>query len=89
MPYARNVSKHDSLGVPMAKFTVYLTQTVSTSVEVEADDREEAIEQALQSDAMPPGLCAYCSGYGRPWNMDMAGDWDVSEVTDADGNEVK
>lgn len=64
----------------MATYTVHLTTTVSTSIEVEAEDRDAAIESAFQSDQMPSGLCAYCTGYGQKWNLDMAGDWDVDEV---------
>ena len=38
----------------MAKFHVFMTAVVSTTVEVEAEDREEAIEKAYEKGT--PGL---------------------------------
>lgn len=59
----------------MAAYIVHLTSTVSTAVQVEADDKAAAIEAALVADT--PTLCAYCSGYGQAHNLEMSGEWDV------------
>lgn len=71
----------------MAKFTVYLTTTASTSIQVEAEDREEAIEKA-ESVGMPT-ICAQCSGMGGDQNLDLSDVWDVDEVCDERGNVVE
>jgi hypothetical protein len=64
----------------MAKFTVHLSTTASTTVEVEADSAEEAAEAAYLADL--PRLNATIS------NLDLSDVWDVDEVTDEDGNNV-
>ena len=44
----------------MAKYRVYLQTVASTSVEVEADDKDAALEAALSGEM--PTICALCSG---------------------------
>jgi hypothetical protein len=70
----------------MAKYTVYLTATASTSVEVDAEDRDDAIEKALSANM--PTICAQCSGWGREYSLEIADNWDFSEVEDQNGNIV-
>lgn len=68
----------------MPKFIVHLTQTVSCAVEVEADDYDAAIDAAFDSpDA--PGSITY-GAFGRA-SVD-GGDWEVTAVSDENGNEV-
>src|SRR5690606_22745350 len=62
---------------PMSTYRIYLTQTASCSVEVEADDFEEATEKAY--DLVPSGLCAHCSGWGQSVGIDLGGGWEVDE----------
>lgn len=59
----------------MPKYRVYLETVASTTVEIEADDKDAAYEAALSEDM--PTLCAHCSGMGQGRGMDMAGDWDL------------
>lgn len=72
----------------MTKFRVYLVTTASTVIEVEAEDGEEAVELALESENLPyaPGFADYEFGEwttaselfnGRPEN-------DYDEVADDD-----
>ncbi len=67
----------------MARYGVVLVQTASTYIEVEADDREAAVEAAI--DKAPSGLCAQCSGWGQEVGIEMAGDWELP--TELDGSE--
>lgn len=71
----------------MPEFTVHFTQTASTSVTVEADDLEAAIEAAWSQ--APSGLCHQCSSsrYGTP-GVELAGDWEPESVYDAGGKQV-
>lgn len=70
----------------MSKYTVYLTQTASCSVEVEADYYESAVDQAFEK--APSTLCAHCTGWGSPVGIDLAGYWDLDEVEDEAGRVV-
>jgi hypothetical protein len=63
----------------MSTYRLYFTQVISTSIEIEADDLESAIEAAYDSDKMPPGICAQCTGWGQPWNQDVSGEWEYDE----------
>ena len=74
------------MGDEVSTYTLYFTQTISTSVTVEADDFDSAVDAAYDSDAMPPGspLCAQCGGWGHPWSIDTSDDW----VLDESGYEV-
>jgi hypothetical protein len=64
----------------MAKFTVYLTTTASTSVEVEAETADEAIDKVYDADM--PTLCAQCSGWGSDRGLELSDAWEMSEVID-------
>lgn len=70
----------------MAKYIVYLTTTASTSVEVEAEDVDAAIDAAYDKDM--PTLSAEASGWGHDWSLDLSDVWDVSSVGDEAGNVV-
>lgn len=69
----------------MPRYRVLLQQMASTSIEVEADSPEAAIEEAYGQE---PSLCASCSGHGNPPGIDLSYDWEPSEVTDEDGETV-
>jgi hypothetical protein len=64
----------------MSTYQIVFTQVVSTSVEVEADDFDEAIDKAYVSDAMPSDnfICAQCSGWGQAYSIDT-GQWEADE----------
>lgn len=68
------------------KYRVAMVQTASTMVEVEAEDVDDAIDKAWQE--APGGLCAQCSGWGHGPGIDLAGDWEPSEVFDDQNNQV-
>ncbi len=56
----------------MPKYRVYLQTVASVSIEVEAEDKEAAIDAAFEE--APSGVCAQCSGWGRKWSLDV-GEW--------------
>lgn len=81
----------------MPEYNVYLEAGASYSVKVNTDDIHgydgsegpdtDAILDAAY-DQMPGGVCAQCSGWNRPWNLDIA-DAEASEiVTYEDGETV-
>jgi hypothetical protein len=70
----------------MAKYIVYLTTTASTSVGVEADDADAAVDAAESADM--PTLCAQCSGWGQDYSLELSDVWEMSEVTDESGDVV-
>jgi hypothetical protein len=53
----------------MSTYRIFFNQGASTSVEVEADDFEAAIEAAY--DHLPVGLCHQCAHL-----IDLSGDWE-------------
>jgi hypothetical protein len=68
----------------MAKYIVYLTTVASTSVEVEAEDSEDAAEKAGSADM--PTICAQCSGWGRDGTYLELGDvWEISGTEEKQG----
>jgi hypothetical protein len=69
----------------MPTYNVHMNQTVSTTVTVEADNPEHAIELAYKSDDMPGSMCYGAFGSA---SVDEAGDWEVAVVSDSSGNEV-
>jgi hypothetical protein len=70
----------------MSTYRIYFTNVTSTSIEVEADDLDEAIDAAYEK--LPGSICAQCSGWGNDWSRDE-GDWNHDETTYAvDGQEV-
>lgn len=62
----------------MATFTVHMVSTISTAVEVEAEDWEEALE--LGEVQTPGPLCYSCSS-----DKDDPGEWAPVEVTNDEG----
>jgi hypothetical protein len=66
----------------LTKYTVYFTKSLSTRVDVEVDDdtdEDEVVDLAYEKlgNEGPPSLCAYCVGFGQPWNQDDGGDWEL------------
>lgn len=64
----------------MANYRIFFTQTASTSVDVEAETFDGAVEAAYNE--LPRGVCAQCSGMGYGNNspgIDLSGDWDPDE----------
>src|SRR5690554_1957355 len=59
-------------------YRVHLRQTVHCAVIVKADDKEAAIDAAVQT--APTALCAVCSGWSEPWTMDLTGEWEVDRL---------
>lgn len=66
----------------MPKYRVVLETTASAYAEVEADDREAAIEAAFED---LPSLCAQCGGWGQDWSLGL-GEFDVPQ--DDDGKDA-
>lgn len=67
----------------MAKYRVYYSTSVSVGVTVEAADEDEAMDKGF--DEIPSGVCAQCSGWGQPWELELGDDWepDSAELLDA------
>ena len=61
----------------MPKYRVHLQTIAMTTVEVEADSKEDAYDKALDADM--PGICAQCSGWGRDTNLELGDQWDLGE----------
>lgn len=61
----------------MPEYTLYFTQTASSSVTVQADDLEAAENAAY--DLLPTGVCAQCAGWGRAAGVELSGDWELDE----------
>jgi hypothetical protein len=68
----------------MAKYRVHMINTVSTSVEVEAENPEAAIEAAYGSEKMPGGMTYGAFGS----NSVDDGEWEPAAVTDENHTEV-
>lgn len=61
----------------MSLYRVELVRTDSYSVEVEADDPDQALEMAYED---APSLCAHCSGMGSGTKGSVdEGEWMVPE----------
>jgi hypothetical protein len=58
----------------MPKYRVDLVTTSSFTIEVEAEDKDEAIEKAAQE---VPGICARCSGWGQDYSLELGDEWDI------------
>jgi hypothetical protein len=69
----------------MPTYTVHMTSVVSTAIRVEADDPQEAIDNAYNSDDMPGGMRPGAFGRAR---VDESGEWGAVEVSDQDGKTV-
>ncbi len=61
------------------KYAVHLVQTVSTTVEVEADTVEDALEKVYDSPDMPGGITHGAFGQAT---VDEAGEWNPVVVYD-------
>lgn len=68
----------------MPEFTVHLINTVSSSVTVEADSPEDAINKAYDSDDMPSGITVGAFGSA---SVDD-GEWIPSSVSDSNHKTV-
>ncbi len=66
------------------KYRVHLIQTVSTTVEVEADTVEAALEKVYDSPDMPGSITIGAFG---PASVDEAGEWEPVVVYGADNND--
>lgn len=69
----------------MPTYNVHLIETVSTTVTVDADSPEVAIELAYKSDDMPGSMVHGAFGSA---SVDEAGDWEAALVTNENGDEV-
>lgn len=58
----------------MAEYTVPFTTVASTTVTVEADNYDDALDAAYN--ALPTGLCAQCSGWNNPPGVEIGGEWE-------------
>jgi hypothetical protein len=71
----------------MAKARVYLETTISFTATVEVPDSipEEEREDYARDQAhnMVSGICAQCSGWGKPWSKDE-GEYESIEGDDVD-----
>jgi hypothetical protein len=69
----------------MPKYTVYLTKTVSATVEVEAATMDKAVGECWNAEAMPGNM-----RYGAFGTQAMVGEseWKILEVIDEDGKVV-
>lgn len=61
----------------MPRYVVCLATTASTTVVVDAEDEDAAAESALEGDM--PTLCAHCSGWNQPHNLELNDVWDVEK----------
>lgn len=69
----------------MPKFKVHITQTVSTTVEVEADDVQDALDSWYHSPDAPGSITHGAFG---GVTVDEAGEWGAVAVYDDTGEEV-
>lgn len=60
----------------MAKYTIPLSGYASATLTIETDetDPENILEEALSAGV--PGICAQCSGWGRPYSIDLGDEWE-------------
>lgn len=71
----------------MPTFDMSFTTTTSTTVKIEAETLEEAIQEAYKEGF--PGLCSQCSGYGQGHNLELGDDWEIdNRSVDQDGDPV-
>lgn len=66
------------------KYRVQLRKMLWTTVEVEADDEDAAIDAAF--DGALPSLCAQCCGWGQEFSVDE-GEWDFPDDVPANDDE--
>lgn len=63
----------------MPTYSVHIIQTVSTSVEVEADSVEEVLEKYYDSPGMPASITVGAFGAA---SVDEAGEWEPVAIYD-------
>ena len=68
----------------MQEYTVYFSTTAETSIKVEAEDIEEAIEKAYEKEF--PTLSANASGWGQNWWLELSDVWEPNSVEYEDEN---
>ena len=61
----------------MPKYRVYLQTVASTTIEVEAEDKDDAYDKATSGDL--PTICAQCSGWGNSQNLDLGDVWEIPQ----------
>lgn len=61
----------------MPKYRVYLQTVASTTIEVEAEDKNDAYEVATSG--RMPTICAQCSGWGKDQNLDLNDVWEIPD----------
>lgn len=62
----------------MPKYRVYLQTVATTTVEVEADSKDDAYDKAVNEPM--PRICAQCSGWGNDQNLELNSDaWDIDQ----------
>lgn len=72
----------------MSTYRIYFNTGALTTIQVEAEDLESAIDAAY--DELPSGLCAQCAGWGSQPGIDLGDDWEVDESCyEVDGEYVE
>ena len=66
----------------MPKYRVYLQVVAETVIEVEADDKDDAYDKAMNEPT--PRICAQCSGWGNGQNLQLGDDWDIDQQRGVD-----
>jgi len=62
----------------MPKYQVSMPKIIWLTIDVEADDEEQAQEKAWDN---APSLCAQCTGWGREYSIDEDNAWgDVHDI---------
>ena len=61
----------------MPKYRVYLETIASTTIQVEAADKDEAYELAGAQGM--PRICAQCSGWGNDQNLELGDVWEIPQ----------
>lgn len=71
----------------MPRYRVYLQTVASTVIEVEAEDKNEAYELAV--DQRMPTICGQCSGWGNSQNLELGDVWEGDDDIEKAVEEVK
>lgn len=66
-------------------YIIYLSTGASASVEVEADDLDQAYERAHD---LAPRICAQCSGWGQSYSLDLGDDWEAEDEYELNGEYI-
>lgn len=73
------------VGMTLTRWTVYVTNTVSAAVTVEAEDIDAALDAVYDSPDMPGSITIGAFG---PTPVDEDGEWQPVSVADETGSEV-